>query len=72
MKMHFLDGGRLRMKRKIFVPGADRDAPADVTVRDNSLSRQHATIELSGGQVWVEDLESTNGTRIEVSGGQSL
>ncbi|MCB1482227.1 MAG: N-acyl homoserine lactonase family protein [Rhodobiaceae bacterium] len=32
MKMHFLDGGRLRMKRKIFVPGADRDEPIELPV----------------------------------------
>ena len=29
---------------------------------DASLSRQHALLELRSGQVWVEDLESTNGT----------
>jgi len=42
-----------------------RSAPADVTVRDNSLSRQHASVELSDGEVWVEDLQSTNGTRVD-------
>jgi DNA-binding NtrC family response regulator len=39
-----------------------RDAPADVAIRDASLSRQHACFELLDGQVWVEDLQSTNGT----------
>ena len=39
-----------------------RDAPADVAVRDASLSRQHACFELLDGQVFVEDLQSTNGT----------
>jgi len=39
-----------------------RSAPADVAVRDASLSRQHACVELLQGKVWVEDLQSTNGT----------
>ena len=42
-----------------------RFPPSDVTIRDGSLSRQHATIELLDGEVWVEDLDSTNGTRID-------
>jgi two-component system, NtrC family, response regulator AtoC len=41
-----------------------RFAPADVTVRDSSMSRQHACIELVDGEVWVEDLGSTNGSWI--------
>jgi len=36
--------------------------PADVVIRDASLSRQHACFEVEGGRVWVEDLGSTNGT----------
>ncbi|HUU01140.1 MAG TPA: sigma 54-interacting transcriptional regulator [Myxococcota bacterium] len=39
-----------------------RSQPADVILRDNSLSRQHACVELIEGEVWVEDLQSTNGT----------
>ncbi|MBN2359860.1 MAG: sigma 54-interacting transcriptional regulator [Deltaproteobacteria bacterium] len=39
-----------------------RFAPADVTVADASLSRQHAALELRAGALWVEDLQSTNGT----------
>jgi DNA-binding NtrC family response regulator len=39
-----------------------RSPPADQTIRDNSLSRQHACVELFDGEVWVEDLSSTNGT----------
>jgi len=39
-----------------------RSPPADVSLRDASLSRQHACIELLEGEVWVEDLQSTNGT----------
>lgn len=39
-----------------------RFPPADVPVRDPSLSRQHACFERRDGEVWVEDLDSTNGT----------
>jgi DNA-binding NtrC family response regulator len=42
-----------------------RERPADVVVRDASLSRQHACVELRDGSVYVEDLQSTNGTWIE-------
>jgi DNA-binding NtrC family response regulator len=42
-----------------------RSPPADVTVRDNSLSRRHASVELAGGEIWVEDLGSTNGTWVD-------
>ncbi len=42
-----------------------RSPPADVTVRDNSLSRRHASVELGGGEIWVEDLGSTNGTWVD-------
>jgi DNA-binding NtrC family response regulator len=36
--------------------------PADVIVRDQNLSRQHARVVLRQGWIWVEDLDSTNGT----------
>jgi DNA-binding NtrC family response regulator len=57
-----------------------RSEPAEVTIRDGSLSRQHAAVELIDGRVWVEDLESTNGTwvggvrvdRIQVALGSEL
>jgi DNA-binding NtrC family response regulator/pSer/pThr/pTyr-binding forkhead associated (FHA) protein len=41
-----------------------RYAPADVTVRDSSMSRQHACVERVDGEVWIEDLGSTNGSWI--------
>ena len=41
-----------------------RFAPADLIVADSSLSRQHATVELRGGALWVEDLQSTNGSYV--------
>lgn len=39
-----------------------RNPPADIAVRHASLSRQHACVELTEGAIWVEDLDSTNGT----------
>ena len=42
-----------------------RSFPADVAIRDSSLSRRHACLELEGGNVWVEDLGSTNGTWLD-------
>lgn len=39
-----------------------RGAPSDVAIRDSSLSRQHAVLEVLGGVLWLEDLGSTNGT----------
>ena len=41
-----------------------RAIPADILVKDKSLSREHARFQLRKGQVWVEDLDSTNGTRL--------
>ncbi|MBW2733806.1 MAG: sigma 54-interacting transcriptional regulator [Deltaproteobacteria bacterium] len=41
-----------------------RGRPSDVVIHDPSLSRQHARFTLVDGQLWVEDLQSTNGTRI--------
>jgi DNA-binding NtrC family response regulator len=37
---------------------------AGQTIRDPSLSRQHARIELNQEKIWIEDLDSTNGTFI--------
>ncbi len=42
-----------------------RAAPATVTVRDSSLSREHASVELVGDEVRVVDLGSTNGTWLD-------
>ena len=38
--------------------------PADVVIPDDSLSRAHAQFEIEDLQVFVEDLGSTNGTRV--------
>ncbi len=42
-----------------------RTHPADLVLPDESLSRQHASVELIDGELWVEDLGSTNGTRVD-------
>lgn len=42
-----------------------RKHPSEVVLRDSCLSRQHSMIQLHSGQVWVEDLRSTNGTWID-------
>jgi len=41
-----------------------RGAAADVTIDDEYASDQHAAFDFDGETVWVEDLGSTNGTRI--------
>jgi DNA-binding NtrC family response regulator len=41
-----------------------REAPADVVISDGSLSRLHARFLVDGGALSVEDLGSTNGTRV--------
>jgi transcriptional regulator with PAS, ATPase and Fis domain len=42
-----------------------RAAPADVVLDDASLSRRHARISVKCSGVWVEDLGSKNGTRLD-------
>jgi pSer/pThr/pTyr-binding forkhead associated (FHA) protein len=41
-----------------------RGTAADVVIDDEYASDQHAAFEFDGEVVWVEDLDSTNGTRI--------
>ncbi len=63
--IYFRDGLRIAplCEQQPLVIG--RCAPADIPLRDNSLSRQHACLELTDGEVWVEDLGSTNGTWLD-------
>ena len=53
LTFHLADGDSVTLGRAY---------PADVQVRDATLSRQHACFELVDGEAWVEDLQSTNGT----------
>ena len=39
-----------------------REPPAEIVVHDSSVSRQHARILRKQEEVWIEDLESRNGT----------
>ena len=39
-----------------------RDATNDIVVDDEEMSFRHARIWLDNGGIWVEDLDSTNGT----------
>jgi two-component system, NtrC family, response regulator AtoC len=41
-----------------------RDPCAELAIDDQNLSRRHACFEVQGGEVWVEDLGSTNGTTL--------
>lgn len=48
-----------------------RDAECDLMLTDSSVSRRHAVVEWQDGELFLEDLESTNGTalgRQEVKG----
>ena len=45
-----------------FVVG--RGLEADVWLDAESVSRRHAAIEVSAGEVWVQDLDSANGTKV--------
>jgi pSer/pThr/pTyr-binding forkhead associated (FHA) protein len=46
--------------RPPFVLGRSRDA--DVFLQDGEVSRRHARFETNGGVVYLEDLQSSNGT----------
>ncbi|WP_224241793.1 sigma 54-interacting transcriptional regulator [Hyalangium gracile] len=41
-----------------------RDAEADLSLRDDSVSRRHARLVLKGGEVRITDLDSQNGTLV--------
>jgi DNA-binding NtrC family response regulator/pSer/pThr/pTyr-binding forkhead associated (FHA) protein len=48
---------------------------SDITVEDPSVSRQHARVVVEGGEVFIADLDSHNGVRVngeQVSGTQPL
>ncbi|MBS1240083.1 MAG: hypothetical protein H6R45_789 [Proteobacteria bacterium] len=42
-----------------------RTAPADVVLADSKVSRSHCQVELKDGQLFVADLNSTNGTFVD-------
>lgn len=40
-----------------------RDSHNEIVIRDDTISSEHAVIELDAGRYWLEDLRSTNGTK---------
>jgi len=48
--------------RTIFV---GRDPRNGEPIRDSSLSREHARLEMTDGEIWLRDLDSTNGTWVD-------
>jgi len=44
-----------------------RGTEAFISIQDQALSRQHASIELVGHEVWIEDLKSLNGVYVNGS-----
>ncbi len=41
-----------------------RSASSDVVIGDPDVSRTHAVVFREGGRVWIDDLKSANGTRV--------
>jgi serine phosphatase RsbU (regulator of sigma subunit) len=55
-------------RRHQLAPGGaviGRRAPADIVMPDSEISRAHCRFTLRGGDLWVEDLGSTNGTFLD-------
>ncbi len=49
MKMHFLSGGRLRMRARTYVPGADRDAQIELPVSCTLLRHAQGNLLFDSG-----------------------
>jgi hypothetical protein len=66
MKLQFLEGryrgGPVEIAGPQFVIGRDEDC--DLTLDDDNASRRHARLEVSSGHCYVEDMQSTNGVRL--------
>ena len=56
-----IDGAELPVQEDMVV---GRDAACDVVLEDAHISRQHARLKQRLGIIWVQDLGSANGTRI--------
>ena len=41
-----------------------RDETADLIISDPSVSRQHCSLSINKGKLWINDIESTNGTYV--------
>jgi DNA-binding NtrC family response regulator len=62
--LYHRDGGTVVPLRPSVPVVVGREPPADVVIVDHTLSRQHARFLLEAGSLVVEDLGSTNGTRV--------
>jgi len=60
--LHHREGVELVRLRAAAAVVIGRSEPADVVLDDPSLSRPHARFEVRERQIWVQDLESKNGT----------
>jgi len=63
--LKFQQGGEAReipLKETLLI---GREAQCDVTINDPRASRQHARLQVKPDGVWLTDLNSTNGTRVE-------
>ncbi len=59
----FCDGeAQIRLFEEGATAVVGREPPCEIVVRDPSISRQHARFSMKDGEVWVEDLDSRNGT----------
>lgn len=54
-------GGVHVLTKSVFVIGRGKDI-ADLFIDDDRVSREHVAVIFAGGEFFVEDLESTNGT----------
>src|SRR5262245_47677481 len=61
--LYHRDGAMVAQLEKGRAIVVGRSAPADVVVPDLGLSRQHARFLWDDTGIWVEDLQSTNGTK---------
>ena len=64
LKVYHQDGDDRLVLRSGSAVVLGRGEQADLVMRDRTLSRRHTRISLLDGNVWVEDLDSTNGTFI--------
>lgn len=72
------NGEAIRIDKASMVIGRSRTC--DVVIPSAKVSRQHASVTLSGGELWIEDLGSANGvwhdgekiTRIKVASGDTF
>jgi DNA-binding NtrC family response regulator/pSer/pThr/pTyr-binding forkhead associated (FHA) protein len=62
--LHHRDGAKVVPLQSNVAMVVGRAYPADVIVRDINVSRQHARFLWDEHGVWIEDLGSTNGTRV--------